>query len=146
MSHVSPSNLFNEAEQKRLQERLSLRGETMLALRSARRLHRDLPRLLQPEMTPSRATLILDAIAPAIRALALVLEPSPRLAALLRRYEEEGRHVQTLLRGDDLIRLGIPRGPQMRHVLQQLRAARLDGAVTSLAEEDALVRKLALIA
>jgi tRNA nucleotidyltransferase (CCA-adding enzyme) len=135
-----------EAEQKRLQERLALRGETMLALRSARRLHRDLPRLLQPDLPPSQATLILDAITPAIRALALVLEPSPPLAALLRRYEEAWRHVQTVLRGDDLTRLGIPRGPQTRQVLQQLRAARLDGAVSSLAEEEAMVRKLALIA
>jgi tRNA nucleotidyltransferase (CCA-adding enzyme) len=68
------------------------------------------------------------------------------LAALLRRYEEAWRHVQTVLRGDDLTRLGIPRGPQTRQVLQQLRAARLDGAVSSLAEEEAMVRKLALIA
>lgn len=95
----------------------------MLALRSARRLHRNIPRLLQPDLTPSRATLILDAIAPAIRALALVLEPSPLLAALLRRYEEEWRHVRTALRGDDLTRLGIPQRAAAAPGVATLRAA-----------------------
>jgi tRNA nucleotidyltransferase (CCA-adding enzyme) len=53
------------------------------------------------------------------------------------------RHVKTALSGKDLLVLGVPEGPQMKEVLAALRDARLDGKVSTRAEEEALARKLA---
>ncbi len=53
------------------------------------------------------------------------------------------RHVKTSLTGKDLLVLGVPEGPQMKDVLAALRDARLDGKVTTRAEEEAMARELA---
>jgi tRNA nucleotidyltransferase (CCA-adding enzyme) len=50
------------------------------------------------------------------------------------------RHVNPILTGEDLKKLGIPMGPQIKMVLQRLREARLDGKVTSRKEEEGMVR------
>jgi tRNA nucleotidyltransferase (CCA-adding enzyme) len=57
-------------------------------------------------------------------------------------YLRWGRALRPVLRGDDLMALGVPRGPAVGEVLARLRAARLDGEVRSLKEEKALVRRL----
>jgi tRNA nucleotidyltransferase (CCA-adding enzyme) len=49
-------------------------------------------------------------------------------------------HVQPVLTGQDLKRLGIPEGPRIREILQRLREAKLDGKVKSRKEEEAMVR------
>jgi hypothetical protein len=38
--------------------------------------------------------------------------------------------------------LGVPRGPIYRRLLRALRAGRLDGTITSRADEEAVVRRL----
>jgi hypothetical protein len=45
-----------------------------------------------------------------------------------------------MLRGDDVIALGVPAGPGVAATLDALRDARLDGEVTERTEEEALVR------
>lgn len=50
------------------------------------------------------------------------------------------RHVNPTLTGEDLIKLGVPKGPKIKEVLQHLREARLDGKVTSRKEEEEMVR------
>ncbi len=57
-------------------------------------------------------------------------------------YQRQLRHVRPLLDGAALRRMGIPPGPVYRRLLDALRTARLEGAVASLAEEEALVRRL----
>ena len=39
------------------------------------------------------------------------------------------RHVNPALTGEDLIKLGVPKGPKIKEVLQRLREARLDGKI-----------------
>ncbi len=46
-------------------------------------------------------------------------------------YQRRWQHVQPLLDGDDLRRMGLPPGRIYRQILEQLRAARLDGEVSS---------------
>lgn len=46
------------------------------------------------------------------------------------------------LSGDDILRLGVPAGPQVGHILGQLREARLTGDITTIEEERAFVRLL----
>ncbi|HMF88518.1 MAG TPA: hypothetical protein VK575_10620 [Gemmatimonadaceae bacterium] len=58
-------------------------------------------------------------------------------------YLLNARTVRPRLRGDDLIGLGVPRGPELSEVLRRLRSARLDKEVTSREDEERFVRRLA---
>ena len=64
--------------------------------------------------------------------------------AARRRFEEylsRHRDLKPHLAGDDLIRMGIPRGPDVGRTLARLRAARIDGDATTAEDERALVRR-----
>jgi tRNA nucleotidyltransferase (CCA-adding enzyme) len=50
------------------------------------------------------------------------------------------RAIAPELTGNDLKRMGLPTGPTYRKILARLRDARLDGEITSRAEEEQLVR------
>lgn len=76
----------------------------------------------------------------AIRGAALSSADAPR-----RRFEEYlslHRDIKPHLTGDDLIRMGIQRGPEVGRALARLRAARIDGNATTAEDERALVRRL----
>jgi tRNA nucleotidyltransferase (CCA-adding enzyme) len=53
----------------------------------------------------------------------------------------EGRAVRPRLTGEDLVALGVPRGPAVRDWLDRLRDARLDGRLGSREAEEALARR-----
>jgi tRNA nucleotidyltransferase (CCA-adding enzyme) len=57
-------------------------------------------------------------------------------------YQRRWRHAQPLLNGDDLRKMGIPPGRVYRRILETLRAARLNGAVSSRADEEELARRI----
>ena len=48
-----------------------------------------------------------------------------------------------MLRGDELIEMGVPAGPQVQRGLQLVRAARLDGWAADRDDERALVLRFA---
>jgi tRNA nucleotidyltransferase (CCA-adding enzyme) len=50
------------------------------------------------------------------------------------------RHVNPLLKGEDLLKLGVPEGPKIKEFLKRLREARLDGKIDSRKEEEEMVR------
>jgi tRNA nucleotidyltransferase (CCA-adding enzyme) len=58
-------------------------------------------------------------------------------------YQRRWRHAQPLLNGNDLRKMGIPPGRVYRRILEALRAARLNGAAGSRADEEALARTIA---
>jgi tRNA nucleotidyltransferase (CCA-adding enzyme) len=55
-------------------------------------------------------------------------------------YQRRLRHVRPVLDGDDLRRMGVEPGRIYRQLLERLRDARLDGEITTRAQEEALVR------
>jgi tRNA nucleotidyltransferase/poly(A) polymerase len=55
------------------------------------------------------------------------------------RYVTHWRTVRPILRGDDLLKLGVPRGPEIAEVLRELQAARLDGELKTRAGEERFV-------
>ena len=57
----------------------------------------------------------------------------------LEEYLQVHRPLRTILTGDDIIALGVPRGPEVGRIQRRLRAARQDGLVRSREEEEALV-------
>jgi tRNA nucleotidyltransferase (CCA-adding enzyme) len=71
----------------------------------------------------------------------ILLEGCPA-AQLIERYLQEWRGVKTAVTGHDLREMGLKSGPQYGILLDKLLAARLDGEVSSEAEERALLDKL----
>jgi tRNA nucleotidyltransferase (CCA-adding enzyme) len=57
-------------------------------------------------------------------------------------YQRRLRHIRPVLDGDDLRRMGVEPGRIYRHILERLRAARLDGEVSTRVQEEALVRTM----
>ena len=58
----------------------------------------------------------------------------------LQEYLRVLRPLRTILTGDDIIALGVPRGPEVGRFQRRLRGARQDGLVGSREEEEAFVR------
>ena len=45
-----------------------------------------------------------------------------------------------ILTGDDLIKIGIPQGPRIKEILNQLLDARLEGRIKTRQDEEGLVK------
>ena len=69
---------------------------------------------------------------------AIVRAGSP-IGGRLEEYLRVHRPLRTILTGDDIIALGVPRGPEVGRIQRRLRAARQDGLIESRAEEEAFV-------
>ncbi|MDA1189862.1 MAG: hypothetical protein O2854_09360 [Chloroflexi bacterium] len=76
----------------------------------------------------------------AIHAAAIACD-DPDIARLLDYYLSELSDVNPLLDGDDLLELGVPEGPHMGKVLEELLTARLDGLLQTRDDEESFVRK-----
>lgn len=57
----------------------------------------------------------------------------------LEEYLQVHRPLRTILTGDDIIALGVRRGPEVGRIQRRLRAARQDGVIESREEEEAFV-------
>ena len=74
----------------------------------------------------------------AVRGCALATDDS-RVAQRLELYDVELRHRKPALKGDDLIALGVPEGPEVGEILDSLMTAALDGLVATRDDEVRLV-------
>ena len=70
------------------------------------------------------------------------LEDKPRASDNLNRYVHEWRSVRPLLTGRDLVRLGVPQGPRVGKLLEELLEARLEGHLHTRDDEEARIRHL----
>ena len=100
--------------------------------------------LREPARRPSQLYSLLSRFQPeAIRGCGLATDDS-LIAGRLQSYVGDWRLVQTALTGDDVIALGVPEGPLVGELLNELRAAKLDGLVATAEEERTFVtRRLA---
>ena len=104
-----------------------------IALRAA------VDRLERSGLRPSEADGLLSAYDEhALHACAL--SAGDEAAAWVRNYLDDLRHVRPLLDGNDLLALGVERGPRVGELLRALRRARLDGEVGSRYDEVEYVR------
>jgi len=110
------------------------------AVRDTLRLKAGLPLLDKSSVKPSEVCYLLQEYDPlAIQANAIASE-SPVVQRHLQLFLTKLRFVRTSLNGEDLKGLGIPAGPELGKVLQILHRAKLDGEVSTKADE----KKLAL--
>ena len=89
------------------------------------------------EPGPSRGQLcrLLDRLCPESVKVNALLSDSPRVKEMLDLYLTELRYVKPCLSGRDLIALGASQGPMVGEVLRELRAARIEGRVSTRREE-----------
>jgi len=120
--------------------RLALSKRQRQALEGAAELSQLLPWLSRADIRPSQVVERLETYhLPAVEAWALAAQQSAA-GEKFGRYLGEWRYVKPSLDGRALAHLGVARGSVMGGLLQVLKAARLDGQVSSRREEVELVR------
>jgi tRNA nucleotidyltransferase (CCA-adding enzyme) len=98
---------------------------------------------LSADTRPSEAVKVLRPYPARVLVVALAeLGPDSTPGRQIAQYYSEWRHVRTVLNGNDLLEMGLVAGPQVGYLLDRLLAARLDGEVTDLAGERALLHSL----
>ena len=102
-----------------------------------------LPGLATERSAPSDVCALLDGLSPDALAAGTVLAPAPA-SERIRMYLGEWWTVAPLLRGPDLLALGVPPGPAVGEALRALRRARLDGETHNRNDEEQLARHWAL--
>ena len=123
--------------------RLNMVSSWARVVRDAGAVKNNFDSLRTPDLTPSRIhALLRGAGVEAVRGCALAVDDD-LVVQRLEHYLTELRHVNTMLKGDDLIALGVPQGPMVGRLLNGLLAARLDGELVSREdEEDYVARRL----
>ena len=108
------------------------------AIADTTRLVSRMPQLDEPHLPPSRVCALLDGLAPGALAAAGMLG-SRAAGEYIQRYLDAWWSVAPILRGTDLLELGVPAGPAVGELLRALRQARLDGITHTRQDEEDLV-------
>jgi tRNA nucleotidyltransferase (CCA-adding enzyme) len=124
-------------------QRLSLSGQHVATVQAARAARHVLPRLAtQPPPPPAGTYRLLSGQRLEVLLFLLAKTTSEAAQQQIAAYLETYRYVQPCLSGHDLQAMGLTPGPQFRTILACLLEARLNGEITTEAEERALVRRL----
>jgi tRNA nucleotidyltransferase (CCA-adding enzyme) len=70
----------------------------------------------------------------------LLASDSPVAHQHLETFNSKLRYIKPALSGNDLLKMGIPQGPQIKEILARLLEARLDGKVKSKRGEVEMVK------
>lgn len=121
-------------------DRLAITGAPRARLEAAAAAAPLARRLEQGGLRPSLVAEALRAASGAVLCGAWLLG-GRRARQHIQWYLAHGRAVRPLLSGEDLLALGVPRGPRVGEGLRLLRRLRLDGALGSLAQEREFVKE-----
>jgi len=131
---------LTDEENEHLISRLRLPKSLAQTLRDSTNLKTKLQLLANPELRRSNVYYLLHGYSQS----AIITNCLATNSAIARQHMEiflhTLRYVKPALTGDDLIRMGITLGPQIKEVLNLLHEARLDGKVTSKQGEEELVK------
>jgi tRNA nucleotidyltransferase (CCA-adding enzyme) len=117
--------------------RYRLPNEIAQLLQEVATLQNHTERLIAADMSNSELDRMLHPFGDS--ALAVVCCMEPAAAPAIRHYQHELRMLKPILNGHALQEMGVVAGPVLGQMLRQLRTARLDGCITSEAEERAWV-------
>jgi tRNA nucleotidyltransferase (CCA-adding enzyme) len=135
---------FSEKDIEQFLARLNISAKLSRAMHDTLRLKPSLPLLDKPSLKPSEIYYLLREYEPvAIQANAIASESST-IHRSLQLFLTKLRYIRTSLNGEELKRLGISAGPEMGQVLQILHKAKLDGEVSTRADEKKLALSLSL--
>ncbi len=103
---------------------------------------RDIASLLEsPDLLPSEVVELLENIPAPVLEFQRLAGPKTRQHENIDAYLRRHREIRAEMTGDDLAEQGVPRGPLMGQLLQELKTARLNGKVASQEEELVLVHR-----
>jgi tRNA nucleotidyltransferase/poly(A) polymerase len=130
---------FSPKQAEEVAERLAFSRQLKDSLRTLVVLESEFRQIA--EMSPSQLVSKLEQL-PLLAVFALyLLVEDPAIQDKLEFFAREWRHVRPRLNGYDLQQRGLPPGPRYRQTLEGLRAAWLDGEVSSSEEEIMLLEK-----
>ena len=96
--------------------------------------------LATPGLSPSGIFRLLEAYSsPAMVANSIATE-SPAASQNIHLYLTRLKYIEISLTGDDLIKMGVTTGPEIREIMERLQKARLDGEIASREDEVELVK------
>ena len=130
---------FPEAES--VIQGLRLSGRRAVLARDTIAVRESEPEIRAASQRLSELSGLLSGLEPASVTAWAKLTDDSSVAAALRRYADELRHVRPCLSGETLLEMGVPQGPLVGAILAGLRDARLDGLVNSKDEEAALAQE-----
>ena len=123
-----------------LARRLNMGAGWSRVVRDTIALRDVLGRLKRSGLRPSEVGDLLSTYDEHVLRAGAALASDELAASWVRRYLDELRHVRPLLDGNDLLALGVERGPDVGALLRALRRARLDGEVHTREDEVAYAR------
>jgi len=133
---------FSERGIEQFLARLNISAKLSRAMRDTLRLKTSLPLLDKSSLKPSEIYYLLREYEPAAIQANAIASDSSMVHHHLQLFLTKLRYVRPSLNGEELKRLGIPAGPEMGQVLQILHKAKLDGKVSTKADEKKLVFSL----
>ncbi|MEK6256026.1 MAG: CBS domain-containing protein [Chloroflexota bacterium] len=121
-------------------KRLKLRRELVKAVVAATKLHRALPNV--SKLSPGEIEMRVSQI-PALAIFGVhLINKGNKLDAVLVDYAEKWRTVRTHISGSDLLSLGVKPGPDYKRILSNIRMAKIDGKISTEADERKLLGSL----
>jgi tRNA nucleotidyltransferase (CCA-adding enzyme) len=133
---------LSEEGNESLIARLRIAGKTAQAMRHTIKLRGSLPTLAQPQLLPSAIYRLLEDYSHDSVLAAAIATDSHLIQSRLELYLNELRYIKPALDGDDLKGMGVPPGRKLGNMLWVVHDAKLNGKVTTRADEEELVRKL----
>lgn len=122
-------------------ERLNMNSTWSKICRDVVQLRQLFGVLSQQEISKSKVHAILNHIHPAAIKGCIISAQNHGVVHTLQMYLNELRYVKPILTGHDLISLGLPKGPLIGNMLENLLKAKLDGLLPSKAKEEIFVKK-----
>jgi tRNA nucleotidyltransferase (CCA-adding enzyme) len=134
---------FNLADDERAQIISYLRLTKALAktLRDTGSIKTKLLKLASPELPPSGIYHLLYGYSLQAITANLIASDSATARKNIQLYLNNLRYIKPIVTGNDLIKLGIPQGPRIKEILNQILDARLDGKVKTRQDEEGMVRE-----
>jgi len=129
-----------DTETEKLTNYLRLPAAASRVLRDTLAVKAKSGELAEPGLPPSRVYHYLHGLGLTALTAARLATGSPTAAEHIELYLNVLRHVNPVLGGEDLKKMGVPEGPRIKEALLALREARLDGRIDSREEEEAMVR------
>jgi tRNA nucleotidyltransferase (CCA-adding enzyme) len=127
---------------ERLIRRLRIPKREGDLLRESPRLQAVLPDLAKPDLAPSAIYRLLEPYSSEALLVARVASDEPIVCERIELFHRQLRSVKPLIDGHRLQAMGVEPGPMYRRILGTLRDARLDGRIATLAEEEAIAKRL----
>lgn len=131
---------FPEETGQSIAHRLRLSHHLSSAIQDVRKYYNKLPELVG--RSPSRVVAMLDEVSLPVLYAINALCSTPEVCVMLDHYVTRWQHVQPKVDGYALLAMGIEPGPVYSQMLWALRAAWLDGKITTAEQEAALLQQM----